>query len=222
MTNNKEFDITGMLLDFTLPGYTNFHLLPNGSDIDVTRENLDEYIALLCDATVGKGVTNQIDSFRKGFNQIISVSYFDCFTSDEIMLIVGGEKDEGWDTQGNFCLVNLDVLNSIKADHGYGVGSRIILQFADMLSKFDVEERRLFLTFCTGSPRLPIGGFSALNPCLTVVRKTVDKNDNVNKCLPSVMTCAHYLKVPEYADGEVMRSRFLFAMKEGQNSFHLS
>jgi E3 ubiquitin-protein ligase TRIP12 len=33
------------------------------------------------------------------------------------------------------------------------------------------EEKRLFLSFVTGSPRLPSGGFKALSPPLTVVKK---------------------------------------------------
>lgn len=116
----------------------------------------------------------------------------------------------------------LELQETIKADHGYDIGSRIITQFSQMLSEFNTEERRLFLSFCTGSPRLPIGGFKALNPPLTVVRKTVDRAVDVNKCLPSVMTCLNYLKIPEYSDLEAMKSAFLYAMKEGQNSFHLS
>ena len=99
------------------------------------------------------------------------------------------------------------------------MGSRLVVQFLEMLIHFNQEERRLFLSFVTGAPRLPLGGFAALNPPLTIVRKIVD---NADKCLPSVMTCAHYLKVPEYSCLDVMRNQFVFAMKEGQNSFHLS
>lgn len=112
-------------------------------------------------------------------------------------------------------------MDAIKADHGYDMGCRLVQDFLEMLVEFDQEERRLFLSFCTGSPRLPLGGFASLSPSLTIVRKTVDK-DGADKCLPSVMTCAHYLKVPEYSSKMIMRQQFLFAMKEGQNSFHLS
>jgi E3 ubiquitin-protein ligase TRIP12 len=122
-----------------------------------------------------------------------------------------------------WCLIKfVELRDSIKADHGYYIGSRVIVQFTQMLSEFTAEERRLFLSFCTGSPRLPIGGFKALNPPLTIVRKSVEKSVDVNKCLPSVMTCLNYLKIPEYSDQKVMTSAFLYAMKEGQNSFHLS
>ena len=44
------------------------------------------------------------------------------------------------------------------------------------------------------SPRLPIGGFAALTPLLTIVRK-----DGGDGSLPSVMTCVNYLKLPDYS-----------------------
>jgi E3 ubiquitin-protein ligase TRIP12 len=39
------------------------------------------------------------------------------------------------------------------------------------MTELDKQERRKFLTFVTGSPRLPNGGFGALDPKLTVVLK---------------------------------------------------
>lgn len=40
--------------------------------------------------------------------------------------------------------------------------------------------------------------------------------------LPSVMTCANYLKLPDYSSKEVMRERLLTAINEGQGAFLLS
>ena len=65
-------------------------------------------------------------------------------------------------------------------------------------------------------------GFRALNPPLRIVRRTVEPPQNVDKFLPSVMTCVNYLKLPDYTSVEVMRERLHFAVHEGQHSFHLS
>ncbi|ORY53559.1 hypothetical protein BCR33DRAFT_710961 [Rhizoclosmatium globosum] len=91
-----------------------------------------------------------------------------------------------------------------------------------MMEKFTLVERREFLLFVTGSPKLPIGGFKALTPPLTVVRKSADFGTKADSYLPSVMTCVNYLKVPAYTNLQVMTERFEVAMKEGQGSFHLS
>ncbi len=40
--------------------------------------------------------------------------------------------------------------------------------------------------------------------------------------LPSVMTCANYIKLPAYSSKEVMLKRIIYAIQEGQGAFHLS
>ena len=40
--------------------------------------------------------------------------------------------------------------------------------------------------------------------------------------LPSVMTCANYIKLPPYSSKAVARARLLLAIREGQGSFDLS
>jgi E3 ubiquitin-protein ligase TRIP12 len=36
------------------------------------------------------------------------------------------------------------------------------------------------------------------------------------------MTCANYLKLPNYSSAEVLQTQLLTAVTEGQGSFHLS
>jgi len=71
-----------------------------------------------------------------------------------------------------------------------------------------------------------VGGLKNLKPPLTIVRKTPDPTFDVPSkiadALPSVMTCANYLKLPDYTLEETMREKLFLAMMEGQNSFHLS
>ena len=40
--------------------------------------------------------------------------------------------------------------------------------------------------------------------------------------LPSVMTCANYLKMPPYSTKAAMRERLMYAIHNGQGSFDLS
>lgn len=110
----------------------------------------------------------------------------------------------------------------IRPDHGYNAESRAIRMLIDILASYNREEQRLFLQFVTGSPRLPTGGFKALNPPLTVVRKSLESSLDPDEYLPSVMTCVNYLKLPDYTSAEVMRAKLRLAASEGQHSFHLS
>ena len=78
------------------------------------------------------------------------------------------------------------------------------------------DERKLFLQFTTGCSSLPPGGLANLQPRLTVVRK-VDGNDS---SYPSVNTCVHYLKLPDYSAEPILRERLIAATKE--KGFHLN
>ena len=76
--------------------------------------------------------------------------------------------------------------------------------------------------FVTGSPRLPVGGLARMVPRLTIVKKSPESGNSPDAYLPSVMTCANYLKLPDYASPTVLRDRLLVAVNEADGSFHLS
>ena len=61
-----------------------------------------------------------------------------------------------------------------------------------------------------------LGGLANLSPRLTIVRK-IDAGDG---SYPSVNTCVHYLKLPDYSSEDVMREKILMATKE--KGFHLN
>ncbi|PNX84995.1 E3 ubiquitin-protein ligase upl4-like protein [Trifolium pratense] len=93
-------------------------------------------------------------------------------------------------------------------------------QLLEIIRDFEHGQRRAFLQFVTGTPRLPPGGLASLNPKLTVVRKHCSNQADTD--LPSVMTCANYLKLPPYSSKLKMKEKLLYAITEGQGSFHLS
>ena len=88
--------------------------------------------------------------------------------------------------------------------------------FISVLADLSPDECKAFLQFTTGCSSLPPGGLSNLHPRLTVVRK-VDGDDS---SFPSVNTCVHYLKLPEYSSEEILRERLLAATRE--KGFHLN
>ena len=75
----------------------------------------------------------------------------------------------------------------------------------------------------TGSPRLPLGGFSRLTPKLTVVKTNPTAfGDNPDGYLPSVMTCQNYLKLPDYSSYEVLEKQLRYAIAGECQGFYLS
>ncbi|KAF8935048.1 Ubiquitin fusion degradation protein 4 [Dissophora ornata] len=202
-----------MSLDFTLAGYPEIELKAGGSDIPVTIYNVEEYINLTVDMTVGHGIEAQIAAFKAGFNSVFAIQDLAGFRSEELVGLFGsGEEDWSYET----------LADSVKADHGFRSESRAFKNLLRVMSEFNKEERRRFLQFITGSPKLPIGGFKNLHPPFTVVCKPFEAPLKADDYLPSVMTCANYLKMPDYSSKEVTLAKFKVAYEEGQGSFHLS
>ncbi|KAJ5899399.1 hypothetical protein N7495_004143 [Penicillium taxi] len=200
-------------LDFTLPGYPAIELTPGGSDIELTIENVDEYVDLVIDMTLGRGVRHYVEAFRVGFSQVFPYSALRAFTPNELAMLFG-QAEEDWSIE--------TLMDSIKADHGFNIDSKSVRNLLLTLSEFDKQQRRDFLQFVTGSPKLPIGGFKSLTPIFTVVCRPSEAPFTPDDYLPSVMTCVNYLKLPDYSSLEVLGARLSVAIKEGQGAFHLS
>merc|ERR1712200_214492 len=90
------------------------------------------------------------------------------------------------------------------------------IRFVNVLVGMNSDERKAFLQFTTGCSSLPPGGLANLHPRLTVVRK-IDAGDG---SYPSVNTCVHYLKLPDYTSEEVLKERLMAATRE--KGFHLN
>ncbi|KAI9759261.1 MAG: Ubiquitin fusion degradation protein 4 [Chaenotheca gracillima] len=205
--------VNDLELDFTLPGYPSIELSPDGSNTAVTIDNVGLYVERVLDLTLGSGVRKQIDAFKTGFSLVFPYRALRAFTPDELVMLFG-RVDEDWSLE--------TLLDSIKADHGFNMDSRSVRNLLQTMSELSLAERREFLQFVTGSPKLPIGGFKSLTPMFTVVCKPSEPPYASDDYLPSVMTCVNYLKLPDYTDLDVMRRRLTTATKEGQGAFHLS
>jgi E3 ubiquitin-protein ligase TRIP12 len=225
--------IDDLCLSFVLPGDEEYELCPGGKDISVSSETAEQYVNSLYDALLDTGVRAQIESFKSGFSDIFSPDNLRIFYEEEIEDLVCGDSGKGKWTKPSLS-------SAIKCDHGYSADSPAVTALVNVLSEFDTKDQQLFLKFVTGAPRLPAGGFGSLNPKLTVVKKAPDVpsslkesplsphskdkmiRDLADKDLPSVMTCANYLKLPPYSSENILRDRLLYAIREGQGSFDLS
>ncbi|XP_050553477.1 E3 ubiquitin-protein ligase TRIP12 isoform X4 [Spodoptera frugiperda] len=205
-------------LDFILPGDGCTELRRGGRDLPVTAHNLHNYIDLVTHWLLYEGVTKQMEAFREGFESVFPLANLKIFYPEELEQVFCGSPSGGRDQRWEPRMLT----ECIRPDHGYNAESRAIRMLIDILASYNREEQRLFLQFVTGSPRLPTGGFKALNPPLTVVRKSLESSLDPDEYLPSVMTCVNYLKLPDYTSAEVMRAKLRLAASEGQHSFHLS
>jgi E3 ubiquitin-protein ligase TRIP12 len=68
---------------------------PNGKDITVTAENVDEYIDLVIDAILGRGSRAAVEAFKNGFSTVFPVVDLRTFSAEELIMMFGN-SDEDW------------------------------------------------------------------------------------------------------------------------------
>ena len=198
-------ELQDLCVSFTVPGYDNVPLKEGGADTLLSLANLEEYLSLVPRAVLTLGVRPLVEAFRAGFSRVLPASALRLFCVEELQELLGAQDRslEGWTPEG--------LLHHFKFEHGYTSSSPAARLLVEVLAALPEGAKRKFVAFCTGCPRLPPGGFAALRPALTVVKKesTLDPADQQ---LPSVMTCANYLKLPDYSNPDVLRDRLLVTL----------
>ena len=227
--NNEKILIDNQTIEsldiyFNCPWNESIELKKNGENIQLNDNNIDEYIKLVFNTLLIDGQKEIIKSFKEGFNKVFDINLLKSFSSKEIEFFICGS--ENTDSNSNDDIWSYENLTSnIIPMHGYNKNSLIYKGLIEILQKMSKTERKMFLLFVTGSPRLPIGGFKNLYPKLTVVQSqnsNFDEFDNPDFHLPSVMTCQNYLKIPNYSSVDVLKIKLNIAIEEGGNAFHLS
>ena len=141
--------VDDLALDFTLPGYSWIELIPDGANTPLTIDNIVSYVDKVVDMTLGSGVRQQVEQFGTGFSEVFSYSALKAFTPSELVMLFG-RNEEDWSIE--------TLLDSIKADHGFNMDSKSVRNLLQVMSELSLPQRRDFLQFVTGSPKLPIGG----------------------------------------------------------------
>ncbi|XP_017857411.1 PREDICTED: E3 ubiquitin-protein ligase HECTD1 [Drosophila arizonae] len=212
--NDIEVSLEDLGLTFTyLPsssvyGYAYAELIPNGYLTEVNINNLEAYWELLVNFMLHDGIAKQMQAFYDGFCEVFPLNKLAAFNPSEARMMICGEQYPQWSRE--------DLMAYTEPKLGYSKDSPGFLRFVNVLLSFSGAERKAFLQFTTGCSSLPPGGLANLHPRLTVVRKV----DAGQGSYPSVNTCVHYLKLPDYPSEQIMKDRLLTATKE--KGFHLN
>ncbi|TGZ75195.1 hypothetical protein CRM22_000520, partial [Opisthorchis felineus] len=167
----------------------------------VTVHNIELFLLRTLDFALDKGVRKQLDMFKAGFERVLPLRWLALFNGTELGELIGGDSSAHWTRE--------DLLAYTVPCFGFTRQSPTYRMLINVLSNFDLPERRAFLQFTTGCSSLPPGGLKNLHPRLRVVRKEAG-----SAAFPSVNTCVHYLKLPEYKSEHELRSVLLRATRE--------
>jgi len=116
-TKSGPVSLEDLALTFTyLPSskvyqYTSADLIPNGSSIDVTINNLEQYCDLTINYCLQDGIGKQLEAFHKGFCQVFPLNKLAAFTPEEARMMICGEQHPEWTRE--------DLMNYTEPKLGY-------------------------------------------------------------------------------------------------------
>ncbi|XP_060793731.1 itchy E3 ubiquitin protein ligase b isoform X6 [Neoarius graeffei] len=181
---------------------TTHELKPDGGNIQVTEENKEEYIRLVAEWRLSRGVEEQTQAFFEGFNEVLPQQYLQYFDAKELeVMLCGMQEIDLADWQRNTVYKH------------YTRTSKQIVWFWQLVKEMDNEKRMRLLQFVTGTCRLPMGGFNDLMGSNGPQKFCVEKTGKEN-WLPRSHTCFNRLDLPPYKSYEQLKEKLLFAIEE--------
>uniref|UniRef100_A0A669BQF3 E3 ubiquitin-protein ligase n=1 Tax=Oreochromis niloticus TaxID=8128 RepID=A0A669BQF3_ORENI len=181
---------------------TTHELKPDGGNILVTEENKEEYIRLVAEWRLSRGVEEQTQAFFEGFNEVLPQQYLQYFDARELeVMLCGMQEIDLVDWQRNTIYRH------------YARTSKQIMWFWQFVKEMDNEKRMRLLQFVTGTCRLPVGGFADLMGSNGPQKFCIEKVGKEN-WLPRSHTCFNRLDLPPYKSYEQLKEKLMFAIEE--------
>uniref|UniRef100_A0A2I3M8D3 E3 ubiquitin-protein ligase n=2 Tax=Cercopithecinae TaxID=9528 RepID=A0A2I3M8D3_PAPAN len=177
-------------------------LKPNGGNILVTEENKEEYIRMVAEWRLSRGVEEQTQAFFEGFNEILPQQYVQYFDAKELEVLLCGMQE-----------IDLNDWQRHAIYRHYTRTSKQIMWFWQFVKEIDNEKRMRLLQFVTGTCRLPLGGFADLMGSNGPQKFCIEKVGKEN-WLPRSHTCFNRLDLPPYKSYEQLKEKLLFAIEE--------
>ncbi|XP_036212137.1 ubiquitin-protein ligase E3C isoform X1 [Myotis myotis] len=178
-----------------------------GKDIPVTSANRIAYIHLVADYRLNRQIRQHCLAFRQGLANVVNLEWLRMFDQQEIQVLISGAQVP----------ISLEDLKSFtNYSGGYSADHPVIRAFWRVVEGFTDEEKRKLLKFVTSCSRPPLLGFKAmlagvfqeLYPAFCIHNGGSDLER-----LPTASTCMNLLKLPEFQDEALLRSKLLYAIE---------
>ncbi|XP_067626943.1 E3 ubiquitin-protein ligase Smurf1 [Eurosta solidaginis] len=182
-------------------------LKPSGASIQVTEDNKREYVKLYVNYRFMRGIEQQFLALQKGFCELIPSQLLRPFDERELELVIGG-------------ISSIDVNDwriNTRLKHCTPETQQVIW-FWQVVESYSSEMRARLLQFVTGSSRVPLQGFRALQgstgavgPRLFTIHLTTDVP---TQNLPKAHTCFNRIDLPPYETYQLLCDKLTQAVEE--------
>ena len=199
----NDFDENNIEMYFALTDsldkYKTYELIPNGSNIQITNQNKEEYVEMAMKYYLRDSMLEQIESFCQGFNSLIPHNDVKFFSPYHFNLIISGvQKIDINDFREN-------VRSSYPRD------SKVFNLFFECISKWNDIDLAKLLLFMTGSSQVPPDGFRHFADSGNPIRISMASNTSA---LPVAHTCFNTIDLPPYENLEIMDQKLRYAINE--------
>jgi len=191
---SADFEVLGQL--------THHELKANGDNVRVNEENKEEYIRLMTDWRMNRGIEEQTKAFLDGFNEVVPLEWLHYFDERELELMLCGMQE-----------IDIDDWQRNTVYRHYTRNSKQVQWFWQFVRQMDNEKRARLLQFVCGTCKVPVGGFAELMGSNGPQRFCIEKVGK-ETWLPRSHTCFNRLDLPPYKSYEQLVEKMTFAIEE--------
>ena len=179
-------------------------LKPGGSNIEVTDENKYEYMELQLKYRMLDSINSQLTALLKGFYTVMPMQWVYVFDFQEIELLLCGLPS-----------INInDWRENSEYTAGYHADHQVIVWFWHAVEEFNEEQKARLLQYVTGTSRVPVTGFKALQGRDGNIRKfTIKRIPSDTYSSPIAHTCFNRIDLPDYKTYEQVKMALTFVIQ---------
>ncbi|KAI1291510.1 putative E3 ubiquitin-protein ligase [Mortierella claussenii] len=175
-------------------------LIPNGENIPVTNRNKREYVERYANFVMNSSISDQFESFRRGFYLVCGGHALSLFRPEEIEFLVRGSAEP----------LDIDQLRSVTVYEGFNDDHEVIRNFWSIFKEFEDKNQRRLLQFITASDRYPATGIANLTFKITCM------GSHDSNRYPTTHTCFNQLCLYNYKGREKLKNMLMRAMNESE------
>lgn len=185
-----EEKIKGIIYKFDL-------LPPIGESTLVDSSNKLNYIHQVSNFKLNQSLHIQTKFFLEGLFEVINANWLSMFDSFELQMLISGAQND----------IKIQDWKENVEYGGFFDDDITIINFWEIVTEMTPQERFKLVKFVTSVSRAPLLGFGSLNP-----KFGIRNSGRSIERLPTASTCVNLLKLPDYQDKELMRSKLLYAI----------
>jgi len=216
----KKEEIEYLYLDFSqqeeIMGVNRtIDLIPDGSNTDLTGDNLPEYLEACLQYRMIGGVKAQLNELLLGFFDVIPEPLLTVFDFQELELLMCGLPTidmENWKEHTEY-----------SGEYGNCGGNHDAVRwFWEVVDDMDQEMKARLLQFVTGTSGVPARGFGVLQGTDGSIRRFTIHGLEIGTCLyPRSHTCFNRIDLPTYSTKKDLAERLNVSVTMAATGFDI-